>query len=123
MPPVAAGKRQAECERLRPDTSCCRKSSTAILRLQPATAGSLGLNLETAVDVTLMTDRPVKLPTGVLGPVIIKGQAYGALLLGYSSALILGFFVLPGVINADYTGEIPIIAHTPFLPLKIEKGQ
>lgn len=91
--------------------------------LQPATAGSLGLDLATAVDVTLTTDRPVKIPTGVLGPVIIKGQAYGALLLGCSSASILGFFVLPGVIKADYTGEIPIIAHTPFPPLKIEKGQ
>ena len=35
----------------------------------------------------------------------------------------MGLFVEPRVIDADSTGEICIIGHTPFPPLKIEKGQ
>ncbi|XP_010223024.1 PREDICTED: endogenous retrovirus group K member 11 Pol protein-like [Tinamus guttatus] len=35
----------------------------------------------------------------------------------------MGLFVLPGVIDADYTGEIQIMAYTPYPPLKIERGQ
>ncbi|KGL82597.1 hypothetical protein N309_13107, partial [Tinamus guttatus] len=86
-------------------------------------AGSLGLDLAAAVDVTLYTDRPTKIPTGTRGPIVIDGHTFGALLLGRSSASIMGLFVLPGVIDADYTGEIQIMAHTPYPPLKIEQGQ
>lgn len=57
------------------------------------------------------------------GPIIINGKAVGALLLGRSSATIMGLFVLPGVIDADFSGEIMIMAHTPFPPIKIPKGQ
>ena len=35
----------------------------------------------------------------------------------------MGLFVEPGVIDADSTAEICVIGHTPFPPLKIEKGQ
>ncbi|NXA67090.1 POK9 protein, partial [Mohoua ochrocephala] len=91
--------------------------------LQPATRGSLGLDLAAAVDVTLLTTRPTKIPTGVKGPLVIDGQSMGALLIGRSSASLLGLFVLPGVIDADYTGEIMIMAYTLFPPVSISKGQ
>lgn len=70
-----------------------------------------------------MTTRPEKIPTGVKGPLKINGQSCGALVLGRSSVTIMGLFVLPGVIDADYTGEIQVMAHTPFPPLSIKKGQ
>ncbi|NXG40785.1 POK9 protein, partial [Psilopogon haemacephalus] len=91
--------------------------------LQPATRGSLGLDLAAAVDVTFMTSQPYKIPTNVKGPVVIGGKIFGALLLGRSSASMLGLFVLPGIIDADYTGEIMIMAYTPFPPIMIIKGQ
>ncbi|NXA44280.1 POK9 protein, partial [Eudromia elegans] len=86
-------------------------------------SGSIGLDLAAAVDVTLMTPQPVMIPTGLKAPTEIRGQKVGALLLGRSSASILGLFVLPGVIDADYTGEIMIMAHTPFPPLQIKENQ
>lgn len=76
-----------------------------------------------AVRTTLMTSRPVKISTGVRGPVLINGQPHGGLLLGRSSVSIMGLFVLPGVIDVDYTGDIMIMAYTPFPPLTIEAGQ
>ncbi|NWZ99966.1 POK9 protein, partial [Nesospiza acunhae] len=117
----AVGKPFAERERPRPDTNC--RDSSAIFCLQPATAGSLGLDLAAAVDVTLMTPHPVKIPTGVYGPLRIQNCNYGALLLGRSSVSSMGLFVLPGVIDADFTGEIQIMAYTPFPPLTVKKGQ
>lgn len=81
------------------------------------------MDLAAAIDVTLYTDRPAKIPTGIKGPIIINGQSFGALLLGRSSASIMGLFVLPGVIDADFIGEIQIMVYTPYPPLKIEKGQ
>ncbi|NXP54716.1 POK9 protein, partial [Heliornis fulica] len=86
-------------------------------------AGSLGLDLAAAVNVTIMTTRPTKIPTGVFGPLQINGQDYGALLLGRSSISLMGLFVLPGVIDTDFTGEIHIMAHTLFPPLRVMKGQ
>ncbi|NXG46501.1 POK9 protein, partial [Psilopogon haemacephalus] len=103
----------------RSDTSS--RCSTA--NLQPTTTGSLGLDLAAAVDVTFMTSQPQKIPTNVKGPLVIGGKILGALLLGRSSASMLGLFVLPGVIDADYTGEIMIMAYTPFPPIMISKGQ
>ncbi|POI20477.1 hypothetical protein CIB84_015775 [Bambusicola thoracicus] len=47
----------------------------------------------------------------------------GGLLLGRSSASMMGLFVLPGVIDADYQGEIMIMIHTPYPPVRILKGQ
>lgn len=117
------GKRPTERDQQpRHDTSCCSDNS-ATFRLQPATTGSLGLDLAAAVTTSLATSRPVKIPSGVRGPIIIKGQQVGALLLGRSSTSIMGLFVLPGVIDADFTGEIQIMAYTPFPPLTVPKGQ
>ncbi|NWZ17294.1 POK9 protein, partial [Agelaius phoeniceus] len=91
--------------------------------LQPATVGSLGLDMAATAAVTLMTTQPEKVPTGIMGPIIIDGQPIPALLLGRSLATMMGLFVLPGVIDADYTGEIYVMVHTLFPPIQIEKGQ
>ncbi|NWI76895.1 POK9 protein, partial [Dryoscopus gambensis] len=103
----------------RRDTS----SSCSASSLRPATSGSLGLDLAAAIDITLMSTHPQQIPTDVYGPVIIKGKTVGPLLLGRSSISMLGLFVLPGVIDADYTGPIMIMAYTPFPPVCIVKGQ
>ncbi|NXM75495.1 POK9 protein, partial [Serilophus lunatus] len=85
--------------------------------------GSLGLDLESTTDITLIDSRPVKIPTGVRGPMLINGQPQGALLLGRSSSGLKALFVLPGVIDRDYCGEISIVAQTSFPPpLHIVKG-
>eukprot|EP00076_Gallus_gallus_P034795 XP_025000333.1 uncharacterized protein LOC112530482 [Gallus gallus] len=106
--------------RLRADTSSRFQPAAA---LQPATPGSLSLDLAAAVTTTLMTTKPERVSTGIRGPVMINGTTVGALLLGRSSASMLGLFVLPGVIDADFQGEIQIMVYTPFPPIKIEKGQ
>ncbi|NXC23803.1 POK9 protein, partial [Campylorhamphus procurvoides] len=84
--------------------------------------GSLGLDLATAIDITLIDTKPTKIPTGTMGPVMHQGKPCGALLLGRSSAGLKGLFVLPGVIDADFTGEILIVAMTFFPPLIIPAG-
>ncbi|RMB89447.1 hypothetical protein DUI87_34159 [Hirundo rustica rustica] len=81
------------------------------------------MDVAAAVDVTIMTTNPLKIPTGLIGPIIINGQPVGGLLLGHSSTTMLGLFVLPGVIDADYCGEIMIMAYTQYPPLQIKKGQ
>ncbi|RLV63277.1 hypothetical protein DV515_00018435, partial [Chloebia gouldiae] len=81
------------------------------------------MDLAAAVEVTITTTSPIKIQTGVKGPIMINGQTVGGLLLGRSSASMMGLFVLPGVIDADYTEEIMIMAHTPFPPISIQQGQ
>uniref|UniRef100_A0A8C5TUR1 dUTPase-like domain-containing protein n=1 Tax=Malurus cyaneus samueli TaxID=2593467 RepID=A0A8C5TUR1_9PASS len=129
--PSAAGKHQeqriepSQQQPRRDTSSCCSPSGTLqpASALQPATRGSLGLDLAASVDSTLLTSQPQKIPTAVRGPLIIDGQPVGALLLGRSSASMLGLFVLPGVIDADYMGEIMVMVYTPFPPVNIWRGQ
>ncbi|KFZ49489.1 hypothetical protein N321_00091, partial [Antrostomus carolinensis] len=84
--------------------------------------GSLGIDLAAAVDVTLVDNTVYKIPTGVTGPIYSTTSSLGALLLGRSSAGLAGLFVLPGVIDADYTGEIQVCAYTLAPPLTVKKG-
>lgn len=60
---------------------------------------------------TVLKDAPVHLlPTAVFGPLPFQTHA---LLLGRSSTTRTGLFILPGIIDADYKGEIKITAtHT-----------
>ncbi|NWS98492.1 POK9 protein, partial [Mionectes macconnelli] len=82
-------------------------------------SGSLGIDLATTVEETLI-DRTVKLlSTGVYGPIKINGKSVGALLLGRSSAAIKGLTIVRGVTDADFTGEIKIMAKMDFSPLVI----
>ncbi|NWQ72429.1 POK9 protein, partial [Neopipo cinnamomea] len=91
--------------------------------LQPATHGSLGLDLAAAITVTILTTEPHLIPTNVKGPLIIQGQAMGGLIIGRSSLSLSGLFVIPGLIDADYSGEFKIMAYTLFPPVRIEKSQ
>ncbi|KFV19254.1 hypothetical protein N340_04097, partial [Tauraco erythrolophus] len=85
-------------------------------------SGSLGLDLATAIDCTLMDSKPVKIATGTQGPIYIHGQPTGALLIGRSSATMKGLSVLVGLIDKDFHGEIQIMAQTLFPPLYVPKG-
>ncbi|KAF1411014.1 Endogenous retrovirus group K member 9 Pol protein, partial [Spheniscus humboldti] len=84
--------------------------------------GSLGVDLETTVDITLTNTEVCKIPSNANGPLSSKGSKIGGLLLGRSSAGIKGLIVLPGVIDADYTGVIYIMAYTITPPLFVPKG-
>ncbi|NWQ98966.1 POK9 protein, partial [Burhinus bistriatus] len=84
--------------------------------------GSLGFDLATAIDCTLIDNKPQRLSTGVKGPVMVNGQAVGALLLGRSSAIMNGLTILVGLIDADYTGDIQIMVQTFFPPIHIPAG-
>ncbi|NXC91892.1 POK9 protein, partial [Cercotrichas coryphoeus] len=84
--------------------------------------GSLGLDLATAIHILLQDTKPIKIPTGFCGRLILNGQSYGALLLGRSSTTLQGLTVESGIIDADYIGEIMIMAHTRFPPISIPAG-
>ncbi|NXF70456.1 POK9 protein, partial [Ciccaba nigrolineata] len=47
---------------------------------------------------------------------------YGALLVGRSSSGLKGLFILSGVVDKDYVGEIQIILQTFFPPVYVPKG-
>lgn len=80
------------------------------------------MDLATAVEFTLLDQRPQKIPTDIKGPIQINGVPVGALLIGRSSASISGLMVLTGLIDADFCGTIQIMAQTLFPPLVIPKG-
>ncbi|NXU60067.1 POK9 protein, partial [Turnix velox] len=85
-------------------------------------SGSLGLDLESAVEITLIDQHPQRIPTAIYGPLVINGEAVGALLLGRSSSGLKGLMILPGVIDADYKGRIDTVAYTLFPPTHIPAG-
>ncbi|NXR16218.1 POK9 protein, partial [Semnornis frantzii] len=83
---------------------------------------SLGVDLATAVSITLIDNRPQTVPSTLKGPLQINGQCFGGLLIRRSSSSIKGLFVLPGVINADYNGTIQIMIQTDFPPVMVPQG-
>ncbi|NXC07662.1 POK9 protein, partial [Orthonyx spaldingii] len=85
-------------------------------------SGSLGLDLATTIDCTLMDCNPQRLPTGVKGPLEMDGQRVGALLLGHLSASMAGLIVIVGLIDADYEGKIQIMVQAWSPPLYIPAG-
>ncbi|KGL77522.1 hypothetical protein N309_12914, partial [Tinamus guttatus] len=84
--------------------------------------GSLGVDLATAIDVTLIDCNPVRIPTTMRGPLHPSKKNLGALLIGRSSAGMQGIMVCPGVIDADSTGTIEIMAYTYSPPVFIPKS-
>ncbi|NXP80476.1 POK9 protein, partial [Ramphastos sulfuratus] len=84
--------------------------------------GSLGLDLATSIDCTLIDNKPRHIPTGIRGPLIINGQAVGALLIGRSPSTLAGLTVAVGLIDADFTGEVQIMAYTLYPPLHVPAG-
>ncbi|NWX08390.1 POK9 protein, partial [Caloenas nicobarica] len=79
-------------------------------------SGSAGVDLETEVETTLWDTQVLCVPTKVHGPL---GNGLSALLLGRTSTTKKGLFVLPGVIDADFTGQIKIMVWTPSPPVNI----
>lgn len=94
-----------------------RKSISDLIR---ATPGSAGLDLSSSAYTVLTPDMgPQALPTGVYGP--LPSGTVG-LLLGRSSWSLKGLQVLPGVIDADYTGEIKIMVNSPTYVTTVPSG-
>lgn len=73
------------------------------LRPTHSTTGSTGVDLAAAQSVTLTDSTVTLIPAGVMGPL---GVGRSAFLLGHSAVTWMGLLVLPGVTDADYTGEI-----------------
>ncbi|KGL81298.1 hypothetical protein N309_12814, partial [Tinamus guttatus] len=81
-------------------------------------AGSQGIDLVTTIAVTLVDTKPRAVPAGWYKP---KGNL-GALLLGRSSAGLQGLIVMPGVIDADFAGEVKIVLYTLHPPIVVPVG-
>ncbi|KAK4829227.1 hypothetical protein QYF61_002492 [Mycteria americana] len=100
----------------------CRDNNTTDVvtmdTLSARTQGSAGLDVATVTDFTLWGPHVQKIPLNVKGPL---GQGYSALLLGRSSTTLTGLFVLPGVIDADVTGQIQAMVWTPSPPVFIPR--
>ncbi|NXR16264.1 POK9 protein, partial [Semnornis frantzii] len=84
--------------------------------------GNLGLDLATAIDYTVVDTKPVAVDSTTQGPVSINGKVVGGLLVGRSSSALKGLTIIPGVIDADYTGVIKIMLQTQFPPIHIPAG-
>nr|XP_054095608.1 uncharacterized protein LOC128928770 [Callithrix jacchus] len=83
----------------------------SISQLYRATPHSAGLDLCPSSRQVLTLDMgPQAIPTGVFGP--LPADHVG-LLLGQSSWSLKGLQVVPGVIDADYTGEIRVVTWAP----------
>ncbi|NXL50813.1 POK9 protein, partial [Podilymbus podiceps] len=78
--------------------------------------GSLGLDLAAAIDVTFLDNQVKKILTGIHEPIYNVTSDTGALLLGHSSTGLAGLIGLPGVIDADYRGEIQVVAYVLYPP-------
>ncbi|NXW52807.1 POK9 protein, partial [Nyctiprogne leucopyga] len=89
---------------------------------RPATRGSLGVDLETSIDVLLSNTQVTKTPTEAFGPLWNKNSTLGVIVVGRSSSRIKGLIVIPGVIDADYTGSIYVMAYMLNPPMVDPKG-
>ncbi|XP_040434401.1 deoxyuridine 5'-triphosphate nucleotidohydrolase-like [Falco naumanni] len=87
--------------------------------LYSATRGSAGVDLAVAEPVNITDEKVHVLPSTVSGPL---GYGLSALLIGRSSASNKGIFVLPGCIDADYTGPIGIMVKVFSPPVHIPAG-
>lgn len=67
----------------------------------------------------MINDQVQVVESNMKGPL---GFGLSALLIGRSSTSVQGIFVLPGLIDADYTGPIKIMVKAFFPPIFIAKG-
>uniref|UniRef100_A0A8C8AG30 dUTPase-like domain-containing protein n=1 Tax=Otus sunia TaxID=257818 RepID=A0A8C8AG30_9STRI len=81
--------------------------------------GSAGVDVETAVDITIQDQRVHLVDSNVTGPL---GFGLSALLIGRSSTTCQGIQVLLGVIDADYTGVVKIMVQNLIPHVFILKG-
>ncbi|NXQ33649.1 POK9 protein, partial [Alaudala cheleensis] len=84
--------------------------------------GSLSVDVATTVEVTLQDKEVTLIPTNVYGPMYSPISLVGGLLLGRSSTSRQGVIVIPGVIDADYTRQVKIMAYALQPPVTIPKG-
>ncbi|NWX02877.1 POK9 protein, partial [Caloenas nicobarica] len=82
-------------------------------------AGSAGVDVETAIDITIVDSKVHLIDSNIKGPL---GNDLCALLLGRSSTSKQGIFVVPGVIDVDYEGIIKIMLYVINSPVSIPKG-
>ncbi|NXI11225.1 POK9 protein, partial [Irena cyanogastra] len=92
-----------------------------LVKNKPATWGSLGMDVATTVEVTLQDKEVTLVPTNVCGPMYSTNSLIGGLLLGRSSTSQQGVIVIPGVIDADYTGQVKIMVYALQPPVTIPK--
>uniref|UniRef100_A0A8B9QCB6 dUTPase-like domain-containing protein n=1 Tax=Apteryx owenii TaxID=8824 RepID=A0A8B9QCB6_APTOW len=109
-----------ELSTARPEQSNKCRYKRLVSKLVPATRGSAGLDLAVNESVTLTSTAVSLIPTGVWGPL---RQGLHGLLIRRSSTTNLGLFILPGIIDSDYQGEIKSMAWTPVPPCYVPKGQ
>ncbi|NXS18933.1 POK9 protein, partial [Mystacornis crossleyi] len=81
--------------------------------------GSAGVDLAVATTITLRDNRVQVVPSTEKGPL---GGGLSALLIGRSSISKQGIFVLPGLIDSDYTSTIMIMVTTFAPPVVIPAG-
>ncbi|POI22144.1 hypothetical protein CIB84_014109, partial [Bambusicola thoracicus] len=97
-------------------------SSTGYLdQQQPATRGSLGVDVATAVDIHLQDTTVQKIHFAAEGPLSLKKHVH-AILLGRSSLGQSGVFLVPGVIDSDCRGLIYALLYTLTPPVFISAG-
>lgn len=116
----AVGKRGTECEMgTHNDTNVPPQPGSCLDILNSATAGNTGVDLATAIEITLQNTDVQVSPSTVNGPL---GYGLSALLIGRSSTSKQVIFVLPGLIDADYLSNIGIMVQTLRPPIHIPKG-
>ena len=119
------GKREEERgERLHAERNeSSRKNKSFLQQHQATTRSSLGIDLETTIDVILNNTSVHEIPSSVVGPLVnLSGRVKG-LLVGRSSAGVKGLLIIPRVIDADYVGRIHVMAHYPLSTSICTKGQ
>ena len=94
-------------------------ASTGLAHLTAKTPGSAGVDVTTAASVTITDETVHKIPLSIRGPL---GNNFSALLLGHSSTTSQGLFVLPGVVDADFTGQVLATLWTPSPPEHVPAG-
>ncbi|NXD44689.1 POK9 protein, partial [Copsychus sechellarum] len=81
--------------------------------------GSAGVDLAVAGTITISDEQVHIVDSQTSGPL---GHGLAALLLGRSNMSKRGIFILPGVVNADYTGIIKIMIKVFIPPVTIPEG-
>ncbi|NXI27749.1 POK9 protein, partial [Sterrhoptilus dennistouni] len=83
---------------------------------------SLVMDVATTMEVTLQDKEITLIPTNVCGPMYSTNSLVGGLLFGRSSTSKQGVIVLPEVIDAEFTGQVQIMAYALQPLVTIPKG-
>lgn len=86
-----------------------RFNSNAIIPTVSHPGEDLGFDLYASSDSVVTPFSTAKIPTGISARFIYPGKRFGLLIRDRSSVALSGLFVVGGVIDAGYTGEIIIL--------------